>query len=348
MRMLTPTSEDPPITRYTSPAGFSTARDPYHDLIVHLAFLGAADFVVNLLSTVHRVPEDEARNRAQTITAHARQAVQYLEQAEASRPEVCFLPCYYGLLQLAKIYILCSPLHGELARNRFHGASYHPEGIPSDLASDSITVKAKGTISLFYSLLTGHSLVRAVPVRLDQIYPYMSDISTEWQLAMPGPRPFVALHAEVVGFDGQGFIRWHVQGEAVKEGCPIPHLPVLHDCHPDPECPGGYYRTRTSVSFAEQKKLVDRSLNRTYLYYPFTGLTTSAVMRGPLLMPEELPILLAFLHLSSVVRYHPDYLERLRDSRFWPVVLAARLHSMNKFLILFWAYLRQANVYIER
>jgi hypothetical protein len=335
-------------TRYKNPGGFSSARDPYQDLIVHLAFLGSADFVVDLLTGVHRVPSDEARLRAPTITAHARQAVNYLEQAETSRPEVCFLPCYYGLLQLAKIYILFSPLHGDLAANRHHGASYRPNGPPVDFGSDSISVGTYGTIWLFYKLLTGISLTKPVPIRMDQIYPYMSDVSTEWELAAPGPLPFILLHSEFTGVDGKNFVRWHVKGAAAKEDAPLSHLPVLRDCGPDPDWPGTFYRTNTSATFDNRDILLDGSIDRTYLYFPFTGKTISALMPGPLLMPEELPILMAFLHLSSVVRYHPDYLERLRDSRYWPVVLAARRHSMNKFLILLWSHLRQAHVSIGR
>jgi hypothetical protein len=65
-------------------------------------------------------------------------------------------------------------------------------------------------------------------------------------------------------------------------------------------------------------------------------------------MFEELPIVLAFFHLSSVVRYKPEFLARLRDSRYWPVLMSMQTHCMNKLLLLFWSYVHRRTILFER
>ena len=67
---------------------------------------------------------------------------------------------------------------------------------------------------------------------------------------------------------------------------------------------------------------------------------------GDLLLPEELPLICAFYHMSSVVRYNPDGLRKLRDSKYWPVLLALRRHGAYRFLMLFWSFMTQCSTYI--
>jgi hypothetical protein len=60
-----------------------------------------------------------------------------------------------------------------------------------------------------------------------------------------------------------------------------------------------------------------------------------------LFLPEEIPIILTSFHLSSIVRYKPEFFARVRDSRFWPIVAASRQHCLFKFLLLTWSFLQQ-------
>ncbi|MDP2951759.1 MAG: hypothetical protein Q8O76_00395, partial [Chloroflexota bacterium] len=68
---------------------------------------------------------------------------------------------------------------------------------------------------------------------------------------------------------------------------------------------------------------------------------------GKLLLPEELPLLCAFYHMSNVVRYDPDTLIRLMDSKYWPVLLALRRHGTYRFLLLFWSFVNQCSTSIS-
>lgn len=336
----------PPVTRYPEGGGFSSARDPFRDLTVHLEFLVAADYATDLLTSVHGVSLSDAVPRAPSIRSHARLALHYIEQAEASRPEVSFLPCYYGILQLMKLYILFGPLHDRLKDNRTHGASYSPAGPPDrNFASDTITVNPKGSIALFYEALTGRTIPAPTSVRMDQLYPFMQDCSAEWAMASSVRSSILQLTPSVAPSTQPV---WRVSGPLASDDLSIAQLPALTPCEPHPDIPGPMFRGLTPSPVDNMAGHLEATLDRTYLYFPLLGKTTTALMNGPLLMPEELPIALALFHLSSVVRYHPDYLEHLRDSRYWPVVVEARLHCLHKFLILLWSFLKQKHVNVTR
>ena len=60
-----------------------------------------------------------------------------------------------------------------------------------------------------------------------------------------------------------------------------------------------------------------------------------------LLLPEELPILLAFFHMSNVVRYNPEFLVRLEDSPEWGLLHVFSRQGIYRYLVLFWSFFNQ-------
>ena len=75
---------------------------------------------------------------------------------------------------------------------------------------------------------------------------------------------------------------------------------------------------------------------------------SSVTLFGPTVIefPEEIPIWLLFFYLSSIVRYKPELVERLRDSKYWPVLSTARLHVFLDFLLAFWSFVHQKNCFL--
>lgn len=348
--MAGPTKYVGAVTRYAARGGFMSARDPFDDLVLHIEFLGAKDYVVELMTTTHSIREADATARAPRVRAHARLALLYLNQANAGPVEVSFVSGYYAILQLLKIYILFSDLHNQLPAQRHHGASYDPTG-PFDrpFPEETVTLRQAGALQLFYRALTGRSIPANTIVAMGDVYPYMQDVSTEWEYS-GGSSRICTLEPEVIYLPNQEVrARWRVAGPGVAEAAPQSHLPVLGTLEVDPAQQGLVFRSTGPIpTEPDAGAHLGGTLDRRYLYFPNQGKTISAVMSGALLMPEEFPIVLAFFHLGSVSRYHPEYLERLRDTRYWPVVAALRAHSMFKFLLLFWSYLRQAHVEISR
>jgi len=71
-------------------------------------------------------------------------------------------------------------------------------------------------------------------------------------------------------------------------------------------------------------------------------ITTSTPVSGSnLLLPEEFPIILAFFHLSNVVRYAPDRLERLFDSQAAGMLETLIRQGSYRFLELFWNFMKK-------
>jgi len=75
-------------------------------------------------------------------------------------------------------------------------------------------------------------------------------------------------------------------------------------------------------------------------YGEFMG-TYTPVSGSNLLLPEELPILLAFFHLSNVVRYAPERLLKLHDSKASAVLQSLIRQGAYRFIELFWSYLNK-------
>lgn len=86
-----------PVTRYPVLEGFTTHGDPIRDLITMLEFLTAVDSAAELLR--QRNPTDrDAHDRAPGVTAHARVARAFIEQALSGPESVAFVASYYAAL----------------------------------------------------------------------------------------------------------------------------------------------------------------------------------------------------------------------------------------------------------
>ncbi|MCX6071179.1 MAG: YaaC family protein [Chloroflexi bacterium] len=338
-----------PFERYDTSGGFSSAFDPLDDLVLHLDFLAAINHTIDLLRSKHGVSASDARSRAIRIRPHARLAAQYIRQARTGPVEVSFVPSYYAILNLVKVWILCSSEHARLKANRLHGASYNPTApLSRALTSEVITLYPSGAIPLFYEVLTGRQIVARTQIAMRDIYPYIADVGTEWSLASRTPSRQTILHPSVDSLPSGLHARFSIETATRKRPIPVTHLPALRGCQRDPAAPNQFVTKAPLSSDTTPRDVICAGLDRRFLYYPNSDQTMTAVMPGPLLMPEALPATLAFYHLSSVARYNPEFLERLSESKHWPVVAALRPHALYKFLLLFWSFMRQSNVSVGR
>lgn len=337
------------IARYPRTAGFTSAFDPLEDLILHLRFLTATDYVTWLLSSTHGVPASDAKGRARRIIPHATTAIDFLRQSQSSVPEVAFVSGYYALLNLMKVEILFSPVHPALAENRLHGASYDPN-VPRRrrFPSDVITIWPKGAIPLYYQMLTGQRLAKKQVVFLRDIYPFITDISAEWQEARGNTDRILLIEFDLYeNADGLLGI-YKIKGSRTLRRLRIADVPALRNVFPVPNQKGTYIATTPLPKGTPAFEVFAASIDRRFLYFPLHDETTTARMTASLLMPEEIPIVLAFFHLSSVARYNPEYLEHIRSTRYWPSAMALCKHGIYKFLLLFWSFLRQGHVELVR
>lgn len=299
---------------------------------------------------------------ARSVAAHAEAAMDYFDQAKAGPPDISFLPFYYGLLNIAKIYIVARGRASDLQKEKWHGAKYETHAKRSrDLANERISIHNKGTIPLFYQVLTegsrpAVSKTKGLVTSMGKIHRRVRFTSTEYREAYPDAKyPFADFVGSVEKSNGGYQLRvkvtWHKdRGEAVS----VAKIQLIDDgrykkVKDGLEHVGAVELGTEAVARAKALKPLRRCLIGSHYdhvqqgFYTFTPLS-----RDGLLWPEELPILLSFFHLSNVVRYDPEYLERLKDSKVWRFLYALRQNAPLTFLELFWSFLKQRNLVLRR
>ncbi len=344
------------IGRYDEDVIMISSLDIFADVLTQVEFLTARDYVADLLVRSHGVTGKDAKKRATSIVPYVRTAAAYIAQAQSGPPEVSFLPCYYAVLNLLKVYVLLSPRHAELPDNRWHGATYSVFDKDSQgLETEAIKIKTKGAIPLVYEIITGHKIAKDVTVQMRDVYPYIPNVTVEWNMATSDESRMFGVHFSVSTTAAGKHVGVNVElPTGIGAVTTVPSLRSFKLLR-------GFVTSGTpSVTFStktpQDASLSDRDVvlscvRRCLIYartqYPPPGFAGFGVIHSTpasnrhLLLPEELPIALALFHLSNVARYKPDFLAQLRDSRYWPVIATTQKHALFQFLVLFWSYAHQ-------
>lgn len=340
--------------RYAEPHGISSPLDPISDVLVLLEYLTSHDYLVSTLHTRHGIAEDDAAERAKSIIPHVKTGTAFVQQSLCTPPDLSFLPAYYGLLNLLKVYILVGPHHAELPKHRWHGASYPVDEKDSrNLLTEHIDIKKGGAIPLFYRTITGQPL-KPTRVTMGDIYPFVSGIGAEYSLATGSAGKIRNLrlggqpHAKYRGKQTCTAQVMRGPGDSAKYS--PRDFKVLARFRQSSATPDIF----TGMTVPERCNYNDptyRSQFRPFMIYDFNvhgdyHVISSALSSQRLLLFEELPIVLLFFHIGSVVRYKPEFMARIRNSRFWPMLAAARQHCILRFLILAWSFIHNRNLEI--
>jgi hypothetical protein len=112
------------IQRFEQDEVITSSQNGLVDILDWLGFLCASEYLVALLRNSHQMSPTDAVKRSAKIIPHVRLAVGYIRQSQEGPPELSFLPAYYAILNLMKVYVLLGPRHADLATNRWHGATY--------------------------------------------------------------------------------------------------------------------------------------------------------------------------------------------------------------------------------
>ena len=349
--------------RYEEYFGITSCLNPMDDMVTLVESLGSLDYLRDVMAERHSLKSKSDAKRAQAVVHHVGVALDYIDQALAGSRDVSFLPVYYSMLNLAKVYVLLGPLHVDLPTQRWHGVKHDVGGRDSrTLMTERVTIKPKGAIPLLYATLTGKPVGRTdVELKLRDFYGYIGDIGAEFSLV-------TGEHSSLCEFliDDADSV---TQATPHVLLMPLPgrHRVSLNEakvlkgtwsrCEPEPyRFPGVRIATGSamykgqSVSTTRNVDPVRRiraQLNTHLLHHPREDIVYTPCSRRRLEFPEELPIILLFYHMSSVVRYKPEFLARVRDSRYWPLLLAARRHCLLKFLLLFWSFVHQKTLIIR-
>lgn len=363
------------ILRYPETREVGSQQDVFSDVISWLRGLQSKGFVTDVLAAHHGFTHGSStRVAARAVAAHVRLALDFLDQAFSGSPELSFLPIYYSLANLAKAMIIAGHRIGDISSQRLHGVSWSGVATSSrHLINDHITLMSRGTIPLFYQVITGTMWPNTPQKRRDStwtlsprrvvylrdIYPFIYSVGHEYKqiIGQPVRLETVQVFAKTVG-PNSARIEIHLDpGSRVASGRTAKLLAGFRR-----EGKMFVSRTETTSSAEESIRTLSGTLRRYLLYDtistsgcihadPHMGRIPVVISVTPfsssnLLLPEELPILLAFFHLSSVVRYDPQRLIRLFDSRSASLLHSLRRHGTYRFLLLFWSYINHANYFI--
>jgi hypothetical protein len=325
----------------------TSSQSGFTDVLDWLSFLTARDYLEQLLVITHGVPPQDTVKRCAQIIPHVRSAAAYIRQSLEGPPEISFLPAYYAILNLMKVYVLLGPRHADLAKNRWHGATYDPQGKDSrSVLTEEIVVKSGGVFPLFYETLTGRKFRQtSIRLRVGDFLNSVSGVWFEYNLATGQHPGHCQLKFELQAIGGKNRLKC-----LVATPIPVPkgRLQCMGSFRQDPANKNIYIGPLVANQAVPTVINAIRAGIRTELLYRVEPKKTYAMMtRAKILLPQELPIAFLFFYMSSVVRYRPEYFARLRDSKFWPVISSARLHSFLDFLLAFWSFAHKKNFFIN-
>lgn len=335
------------VTRYNEVYSIRTQLDPFQDVVLLIEAFTSSEYLVDTIATAHGFSTQQAHNRSKRMIPHIQTALQYLHQSLEGPVEVSFLPTYYAILNFLKLYILLGPRHADLAKQRWHGASYPGHAKNSQkLLTENVVLHSKGALPLFYETLTGERILDNTNVPMRDVYPYVLDIGAEFLLATGQSSKLAGVSFEATSIDST-YETLFTQIEAFdgKHQPSLRQLPLLTGFKKDPTNPvrfiGPVPPTGTNL-----ESWVRRQIQPLFIYDRGNHGIATPMTGRKLLVPEEFPIALMFFHMSSVVRYKPEFLAKLRDSRDWPMLAAAQRHSLFKMLLLLWSFLHQKTLIV--
>ena len=335
------------LLRYDDVAAVATHLDPLEDLCSWIVGLRSVGYTGDLLVQKHGMTAAaEIRESSRSIRSHVDVAVAMLDQAHSGPPETAFLPLYYAALNLSKICVIAAGMRKELGLkdHRRHGAAYPPDrNTGRELLTEEIELYRGGALPLFYRVLTGLELPRR-RVRMSAVYPFITDVAHEFDQCYGGTRPLCWCQLEMSEVRGGCELSLHLQEDKAST-CTPRNLKLLRgnwtvsDRRIALTCQGDPGVARAKLLTRVRRFLIYNAppVHSERRWFP-TPLSSSR-----LLLPEEVPLWLAFFHLSNVVRYNPVFLERLRDSRCWPLLLCLRRHGAFRMLLLFWSYMHKTS-----
>jgi hypothetical protein len=355
------------IFRYDSIKIVRSRLNPLSDFCTWFAGLRSKGLVADLLKETHGFSDrNKIRRASNAVATHAENAVNLLGQGFSGLPDVSFLPIYYALLNIAKIYVILRDRQSELENQRWHGASYNPKS-SRDLLTEEIKLYSKGAIPLYLNTITNQTFTakrNQISIKMKDIYPFIRSISHEFSESYKREELYYPITINLEGDDKMGYrLKASITAKTHLRNLNKRYIKVLNGFNLIPKfrkkkkktiinATGiNSYATRFINDSKEKARhqLVTKYLRRYLLSAGVINnlpIAITPISDKRLIFPEELPILLAFHHMSNVVRYNPEKLEQLKDSKTWTLLLTLIRHGTLSFLELSWSAIQQKHIKI--
>jgi len=342
-------SQNMKLTRYDRTTESYSDLDKLSDVLDWLSYLEVGDYVSGVLSDRHGYSDTIARKRAKRILPHARYAIDYINQALESPPAVAFLPTYYAILNLSKIIILCGPYENEFNNHtRWHGATYAVQGKDSrSLLTEEITLKRGGALALLYKTLTDHSINSAKTISMGDVYPYIPEIGIEYEIATKKKCKLAHIDFNISKSNRETILYAKLRMDSrFPPGVTKQHVPALLGF--SQQSNNIFTRNLGEITNQRIEDESKRVLRRQYLFHcSHCDGAITPIRNAHIKFTHELPIALMFFHMSSVVRYKPEFLDKLRNGIYWPMLKTGLRHGLYRFMLDTWSYVHQSHYHIH-
>ena len=370
------------VYRYNEISRLSTTLDPLSDVISWIRGLRSTEYVMDLLREKHSLRRKQLLTKsARSISAHADIAINLIDQALSGDPRISYLPIYYAILNLSKILVVANGLVNDLEDQRHHGVYWSGQSTTAhSLFTDHITLSGSGTFPLLYQSLTGGlwPRVRKIDkngdpyfthhriVQLRNIYPYIPSVSHEFSLAHGDADSNFSVFCHIVEkSQDTHYLDVQFFNPGVGTEYSRREFRLLKGLiHRGDATYRSQYLANSTMDDAQSALLTDfpryllyDSYNlfvqeviikaRTSEYYASLITSTTPRSTSDLLLPEEIPLFLVFFHLSNVVRYDPERIFRLFDSRCASLLESLVHHGVYRYMIITWSYLMQCSILLS-
>jgi len=332
-----------------------TRGNPLDDYISLISSLRGKSVIADYLRNKHSftdASEIEATSRA--ISSHLEYALILLDSGLKQPAEISFLNLYYAMLNLAKIMIHFGGKGKQLAGERWHGAFYRNDtNTRPSIIADNINIGKNGAILLLNEVIHGsRTLIQEKVINIVDIYSNILAIGYELSHITKVEDGHINIDIDIVSVSTDEHRLQFINHER-PNGLTL-DLGKIHAVNGFGQNPaaGNVFVSPTIRDPSRElaKERLIKSYVRRELLITGADPTTqfscvSAYRDSQYYFSEEIAVLLAYFHLSSLVRYNPEQLELYRDSMQWMLIMGLKQNGVLTFLENFWNYVNKQDIY---
>lgn len=319
--------------------------DPIQDILNFVAVLKSKEYTKELLKKKHWFNSGkELEETAKLIGLHSEIAIWLAKQALGWPYETSFLPLYYSCLNLFKIYLLILWKRKELEKNKQHWASYDNNQMKKKFLNEEIILQKHGTIPLIYETLLGKKIRAKQSIKLEKFYSCITSIAWEY-VSIVWKETNIFYHNTSIIRDDDNWHYIKITPSIAWNQPSVRKLKAYNDIRLIEEWwKKVFIWKRIMGNYDDVSEEILDQINRNLLnpfYDPSAPYWMNwhnclTVNNCDYVASEEIAILISYFHLSNVVRYNPEHLSKLMDSKYWAIILWLRTHWYYRFLGLMW------------
>lgn len=325
--------------RYQKENLITTRLDVLEDTMNYLSFFKSLDFTDDILYRVHNITDSRERKILATyIKEHVWLSIDLANQAFNSKEELSYLPLYYSCLNLIKAHLLFMNKRSELNRNLKHGMSYREKWMKRDFFNEEISFFKCGAVPLYYRTISGNTITNKeeIKISIKDIYSKIRNLTAEYSMVSIDYPVILELKSWMTHINGQNFMSFYNHSSYYKD---LPNTRMVQSIqNVSLSKDKKYYLSKNIISNQNDiDRFIESNINKYYInnfycdvckeYHLYTSVSWKKHVFN-----EDLSVILAYFHLSNVIRYNPMHYKKIINSKYNPLITALRKHGYFTFI----------------